>query len=433
MNTVLLICNAQLCIVKPPCKCTTRLYANCSNLHLTEIPKIVPSVGVWVLDLSNNDIRTIGPNATKNAMLSQVYLSNNKLEYIDDKAFIDSEMTLNEIHLDGNCLNQIPSVVTNLPALISLQVHNNPYKVLDKDILSNVSKTLISLSFGSRYMTSWPVELQQLTNLAILKGYNLHFETIPEDGFRGFVRKLGSLEIINTKFKTVPLSLNKLTKLTHLALVQNVYMTGLPEEAFKDLQEVTNMFFTDNGFTSLPAIFKDLRNIYQVAVSSPKLEDIAEAHFPTCCQRRFQYLSITNTKLKAVPDVITDLNNLTGLDLSNGRISHVKTGDFYNLSSIVSLILSGNPIKTIDSGVFSKLTRMSYLFLDGTELTKVPEAIKYSKVTTVDMNNNTIRCTCANLAWMISWNRRTETIIEGQCFNITMTIEHFKDTEIPQC
>ncbi|VDI35217.1 Hypothetical predicted protein [Mytilus galloprovincialis] len=158
---------ATICPVPPPCKCTTYSgqCAHCSRLNLTQIPDLIKSGGTWIIDFSNNNIKTINAGAFRNVQLEQVYFSNNSISIVDDDAFSGSETSMDVARFDGNKLKSIPIALTRLSNLIGINIQYNPIKELDKTILTNLSKSLIGISFGSSSMKYWLVSLQQLNNL----------------------------------------------------------------------------------------------------------------------------------------------------------------------------------------------------------------------------------------------------------------------------
>ncbi|VDI28814.1 Hypothetical predicted protein, partial [Mytilus galloprovincialis] len=426
---------ATICPVPLPCKCTTysgqRAY--CSRLNLTQIPDLIKSGGTWIIDFSNNNIKTINARAFRNVQLEQVYFSNNSISIVDDDAFSGSETSMDVVRFDGNKLKSIPIALTRLSNLIGINIQYNPITELDKTILTNMSKSLIGISFGSSSMKYWPVSLQQLNNLLMLSIYNLPISEFPDNAFKGFEKSLSFLEVISTNFHNIPVNMNKLTNLNYVNFKDNHFITEIPEDAFTGLHNITTMNFEGNGIKTMPAIFKDSDKMYQVTIKSDELTNITDSRHSAKSQSKFYYLTLTNTKFVTVPKAISNMQTVTVISLVNGSIETIQLNDFKQLPALANIVLSSNPIKSIKTNAFMNLPSLRYLSLDGTQLTTVPEAIANTNVSWVNMNNTKIECTCSGLKWMKLWPRRLQTTIEGICINTGTSIMNFVTSIIPTC
>jgi Leucine-rich repeat (LRR) protein len=98
-----------------------------------------------------------------------------------------------------------------------------------------------------------------------------------------------------------------------------------------------------------------------------------------------QELRITGMRLKAVPDVVWDLTELTVLDLSNNRLDSLSQG-IGNLIHLERLILNRNYLLTLPVEIIS-LSRLSFLDLWSNLIVEFPEGISVlsSSLKTVDM------------------------------------------------
>lgn len=103
-------------------------------------------------------------------------------------------------------------------------------------------------------------------------------------------------------------------------------------------------------------------------------------------------LNIKDNELKEIPtNILKTLRNLTVLDLSLNKITHVDDNAFQNLK-LVTLKLADNEI-TLSSGAFKGLEKsLKNLNLKGTKQKKVPEALRGLKTLAfLDLSQNSIR------------------------------------------
>ena len=86
------------------------------------------------------------------------------------------------------------------------------------------------------------------------------------------------------------------------------------------------------------------------------------------------------------------LSSLTGLSLSENRLTTVPEGIFTGLSSLERLEMAGNALTSLPEGVFAKLSRLTWLDLGSNALTALPEGIfsGLASLETLWMNGNSL-------------------------------------------
>ena len=86
------------------------------------------------------------------------------------------------------------------------------------------------------------------------------------------------------------------------------------------------------------------------------------------------------------------LSSLTGLSLSENRLTTVPEGIFTGLSSLERLEMAGNALSSLPEGVFAKLSRLTWLDLGSNALTALPEGIfsGLASLETLWMNGNSL-------------------------------------------
>ncbi|XP_076114518.1 uncharacterized protein LOC143082623 [Mytilus galloprovincialis] len=429
--------DVQKCPFPPQCDCHTFgvLQEYCQDKGFTEVPTLRASFynGTWFVDLSDNKITSLTANAFKYIKLDTLWISNNNIIYIDIEAFSGSEDTLQSLHLRGNQLLSLPITLTRLSRFSDLQVQYNPMKDLDTDILMNVSTNLKKLSFGSINMTKWPTCIMNLNKLEELSVYNVSMDSFPINAFEGLEDSLMFLQIQSTNISRLPMSINKLSKLFTVLINYNVNLKVLPEEIFEGLNNIHYIVIQGNAFTNISAIYKDSTNIKSFALQSDYISNITDAVYPAKMQPNLYEISLVLPKLYNVPKSLSNMPSLKQIEMFQANISIIRAGDFSNLPSLITLELSSNPISVVEIGAFATTRSLQVLNLRYTKLKTVPEAIKKTKLYSIDLTGSNVICTCEGLGWMKQWPTRNSTFISGECTNLNIPIYEFLLKYIPKC
>ena len=103
-----------------------------------------------VLDLSNNNISTIGPSAFSNVTMTTLILSHNALQTVAVEAFQGVESVLETLELEDCGLTEVPAAVSTLHRLRSLNLRHNPLiTFLPGGVMASVGVTLETLDFSN--------------------------------------------------------------------------------------------------------------------------------------------------------------------------------------------------------------------------------------------------------------------------------------------
>ena len=425
------------CLFEKPCKCfyETRI-AECINTGLKQIPNVINHIaGPWDMDLSFNNISSLPIHAFHNISLSSLQLSNNNLTYIADGAFSGSEFTMRSLYLDSNFLTQIPNEIGRLRKLRDISLDDNPIAKFSDDVLNNISLGIDKITFGSEELATWPEAIGSFRNLKYLTVTAANLETIPDDAFENLT-SLFKLTIKSTNLKSLPVSLQKSTKLFILELDDNRYLQadGLKPDAFKNLGELRQFFINKSNMTTLPHIFRDLSVLVALEISDTPLKYIDDDVFPKRFSSIFEDFSCDKTLLDRIPLAVSKIETLSSISITNSDISYISDTDFIESKELFWLHLSDNPLQTVSDNAFQHTPKLWGVNFNNTELTTIPKALgNLPSVSSIDLMDAKVVCSCNNLGWMKNWKRVEKISFTGLCKNIKMTIADFVKKEVPVC
>lgn len=428
------------CPFPPPCQCSFR-YPNalCVGLNLTSIPEIFPTpYGAWGVNFLDNRLRHIPANAFEGIKLQMLVLSENVIETIDNQAFSGSENSIIDLEIVGNKLTSLPTAFGKLQNLQVLSLSENPLRDFDQEIMKNISKFLTYIDFGSRELREWPTGMKYLTKLSMLVITNASFESLPDDAFSSFKDSLQYLEINNTPLKMLHSSMNKLYHLQELKLNGNTNLTAeaIDESTKPDgLPGLVQVTFHNNGLTTLPDVFQNASQLYSITVLDEPIVSLDDNLFTSNFSSEFQSFTMNNTKLSHVPNCVSKVKSITGLQITNSNISSISKDDFYGMMNLLTLDLSGNPIWNVSDDAFRKNNALKYLHFGNTRLQGIPRSIQNLKSPKyLSLSGCPILCSCDNLGWIKSWKSRPDSFqIDGKCNNIKMDLMDYIKNEIPKC
>ncbi|CAG2240237.1 unnamed protein product [Mytilus edulis] len=336
------------CPAPPPCTCQS-IVIFCANLNLTSVPHFsspVDNDSAWDLELRDNEIRQIRYGDFKNLKLRKLFISNNKINVIENGTLTGSEDSLLVLHLSNNKLTSIPSDVGGLKHLTDLDIHENPMENINEDIIRNISGSLLSFSFGHEIMTSWPQCLERLTNLTSLSIFSLNIRKIPDDAFNNYSH-LNILEIISTKLSTIPTSIGKLLNLQNFNLYNNMILAedSFPLYMFRNLPNLSSISIVNCSLRSLPLTFSEISSLSFLDIENNPISYVEDGVFDRNVSSKVWFMALKNTRLTSIPRTISNLTALTFLNLINGLIGEIRTEDLKNVTKLEKIVPIWKPNK----------------------------------------------------------------------------------------
>ncbi|XP_061187178.1 leucine-rich repeat protein SHOC-2-like [Saccostrea echinata] len=424
------------CPLPLPCECNgNQQIVYCSNKNLSSLPPIQKSEGKWTFYLDGNGIETIPENYFSGVSINFLSLENNAISTVGENAFLGSENTLNYFHLEYNKLRELPSAIAKLKQLTAISIQGNPIPDFPENVLRNLSSSLQLLSFGSESMTRWPMNMHLLPNLFSIDLYDVQFPELPDDAFALYKNNLIFLSFYNTGLTKLPSSLNDCRMISTMTFQGNKKLSAnaITESITEGFPFLTSITFENNGLTTLPSIFSKSDKIRQIYVNNEPIEYLRGDIFPPDFSKYLYYLPFNGTRLTRIPPVLSNLDFLQALSITNSQIFEIQDNDCSRFFNLDVLFLSYNPLTQISENAFMNNKRLGDLVLDHTNLTSIPKALlKAESLQSVDMASSPVECTCASLGWMKSWKGIPS--FYGDCVNLNGTsIMTYLKNEVPKC
>ena len=232
--------------------------------------------------------------------------------------------------------------------------HGNITALKSGDFDGITNLTLLNLS-GNELSSLSAGIFDKLTNLKTLSLFKNQLSSLPT----GIFDKLTNLKTLNlsgNQLSSLPSGLfDKLTNLTTLNLLDNP-LRSLPNGYFDKLTSLKTIFLPPN---ITPPALPGASAITPVAGRTPKVRDAIVAAVPEVNSAA----NVTAAHLAAI----------TELDMSESKITALKSGDFDNLINLEGLRIS-DTLSALPNGIFDDLTRLEVLALAGT-LPSLPDGI----------------------------------------------------------
>jgi len=187
------------------------------------------------------------------------------------------------------------------------------------------------------------------------------------------------------RLKEIPPSIPESKQITSLSVEEN----QLDPEAIKSLMQMPQLEYlniSDNpGLKVLPEGFGDaLKNLkkidaYKCSFSGPLSSEVVKMESLT-------YLNVYNNSILKVPPEITQLTNLTELNLASNKIMAIQPGQLDNFKKLKRLALFWNRLLRIPP--LTPLVKLNELQLYDNQLPEMPELGSHPDLTSVNLSAN---------------------------------------------
>ncbi|XP_046551823.1 toll-like receptor 2 type-1 [Haliotis rubra] len=305
-----------------------------------------------------------------------------------------SQLKLNTLIIEHNYITHLNfSVISRLKSLRDLSVAHNDISWTSAD----VPWYLVNISFLSNSLTELPkfcsdINYSQLRNLDIGQNAIEHMSNIS-------LKCLTDLEYVtfgdNLFWRFYSNTFSSLSNIQHIS-INNAFRSYSIDEVLEE--------YTFNNSAVKKLILSDIAKFgyFDDLVNPKALRGCTELAYLDLCYNAMIYLNnsylqnllsgldklevlrMARCQLSFFPSVISNLQQLTQIDLHGNRIMSVPPEVFTNLRRLKSLNLSQNSIEVVSEAPF-------------------PIPIR-KQLSTVNMAFNNFVCTCANL-WFITWTK----------------------------
>ncbi|XP_071960126.1 uncharacterized protein [Antedon mediterranea] len=388
--------------------------------------KVLSLVNNTFTNLSNTDF-----SCFKNANLTRLLLSGNKLEYIEREAFshFDSIQVLDvsgeilyggispgsiqnlAMALDGVKLQSLRLAHLRLVTLTDL-MFKGLHNLTTLDLSNNWIKTFESACFSSlanlTRLDLYNNNITRIENQTFSALTSLQFLDMEKNNvsviFSGFFVSLSksNMSYINLKLNGVkriePGAFKGLTNLTQLELAENHINQELTGDEFDGLNELQILNIGANTYINLKSTaFSKVLNLKILILNKVQLRSIRLLKpSPFQVLKNVEILDLSNNNMNYVyADVFSGMTKLQKLYLNHNNLYlMLKTDDpvFFlnNLSSLLQLDLSSNGVSSIHSNTFVGLTRLMSLKLSHNKLMKLPNNLfkPTAGIEHLDLSNN---------------------------------------------
>ncbi|XP_014204421.1 carboxypeptidase N subunit 2-like isoform X2 [Copidosoma floridanum] len=413
------------------------LVTDCSESNLTGVPHDGLSRNVYLLDMNGNNVEHLAPfppdiklrsfQIAHNRLTELAYdsfanltylldadFSYNRITKVDPEAFRDCPGLIN-LELQHNPLSEIQGPFLNCRPLKYLDLSACGIRSLNSEFFQNTSNIIKLYLSNNPLGHIEPGPFDHLTNLEYLKLSNCSLTSISPEVFRDS-ENLRELELDENDLRSLNWNavLTPLVRLEYLNL-RKTKITNLPGDAFAKNRYLTRLVLADNELHHLDVestLGHNLHNLQSLDLSNCHLQDrLSEEAFRNASNLRdlnlngnpmfaadltvvlqhlpeLHKLSLSNCKLRRLPEAFENLEHLQELDISYNPLSdafvhllnplksleyldmsycnlgHVGNNTFTLMTSLKKLIMSGNMLHSLEEGLFTQLTRLESLELN---------------------------------------------------------------------
>ncbi|XP_065222753.1 protein toll-like [Planococcus citri] len=321
--------------------------------------------------------------------LTNLNLSENNLSSVDGNIF-KSMPKLKELYLHNNKLVDLPgSAFSNLTELTKLTLHTNKIQTLNDGTFDDL-KQLQDLSLHENELLKVPekpfINNSNLKSIRMEAAFHENFTGLPSEFFAN-LKMLKLLYLDKNHLSHLPAGLfRNLTSLRQLRLNFNK-ISQLDDKLFYDLVNLQQLYLRGNNLTLFTTNHMNgLLRLTHLDLSMNKLtmENDSKSLYSTidrCCENLENLILSDNLVTRVFEDWTFYLPALKKLDLSNNRISSLKTEDFhFRESTTTDVIFKNNTITSIN--------------INEAELDKY----KRKTSITFDIGRNPLKCDCNALS-----------------------------------
>lgn len=227
--------------------------------------------------------------------------------------------------------------------------------------LKDLSPSTSNVQLTNGRLSKFPTELSQCSRLKYLDLFGNSIQEIPDWLFS--LKRLEHLSLKNNSFKEMPTIVFTLENIKYLNLSDN-QINQLSSSNFNNLMNIDRVDISHN---TIPFI---------------QFQNVA---YPKCSN-----LNLKGNKLKRFPEIISQVNTLEKLDISNNNISSIEDDAFANLEYLEELDLSFNELTYLPASI-GKLTRLKRLNLSGNKIASLPKEFEnLVSLEYLDLEGNTI-------------------------------------------
>ncbi|XP_054420166.1 leucine-rich repeat and death domain-containing protein 1 [Pteronotus mesoamericanus] len=365
---------------------------------LEEIPeKITNCVMLECLSLSDNKLTKLPKNIHKLKNVRKFHVNRNNIMTIpEDLSHLSNTFSL---EFSGNIITDVPIEIKNckkitkidlsynkimyfpvglcaLEYLYHLNINGNYISETPVDI--SFSKQLLHLEFNENKLLIFSEHLCTLINLQYLDLGRNQIREIPPS-----ISNMASLHILIlccNKFKTFPIEVCTLANLQVLDISENE-IQKIPLEIC-NLRGIQKLNISSNQFINFPIELCQLQSLEELNISQINGRKLTRLPQALSNMTLLKGLDISNNAIREIPRNIGELRSLVSLNANNNQISYLPPS-FLSLSKLQQLHLSGNNLTALPSGIHNLLSLKNINFDDNPLLRPPMEICKGKQLYTI--------------------------------------------------
>ncbi|CAL8363716.1 unnamed protein product [Arctogadus glacialis] len=366
------------------CRVTQNRQAICQNNNLKLFPKDIPA-SVTSIDLSGNKISKLSKTDLKDLPnLLRLQVTRNRISKIESSTFV-VQISLKVLMLNNNRLCKLQEgMFDGLVNLIELYLASNQIQTVAPASFKSLSKLKI-LDLGHN-------KLRHLTNIFLQHTPHLQNLYIPANKMSTF----HSWELSNKSTELVALDFSQ-NEIMYFRLTAGIF----PKLKTLYLEDgITNGIVWEVNDTSYLSSVVRL-DISGVRNSIHGLQEVLETFKSSSSMRHLQLNNINNN-LQVLINVSCKIPKLSSFEIRNNGIKCI-TSDMLHLCTYLKILdLGMNEITHISENSFQSLRQLNTLVMKSNCLTSVPNAVRKSKISKLDLSCNNINVLgCDDFANMI--------------------------------
>jgi len=313
----------------------------------------------------------------ENGLVTGLLLSNANIKVIPEE--IEVLIAMRTLNLNKNGLTAIPSELYKLSSLVDLRMRDNSISVL-ADNIGNLDK-LITLELSGNQLKELPEEIGELSFMTHFSFSSNNVVELP--AAIGGLKSLVSITAQNNGLIGLPEEIGLLPELEFIFVDDNS-IKSLPE-SIGQLEKLNALLIQNNSLTTLPVNFNGLKSLQIFDVSNNPLGKL-----PVMDNlQNLEYLGLSNTKLRTVPEEIFALSNLVSISIDNNEIEELPE-NLFSLKQLKYLNVSNNLLTAL-SPMIQNLVLLENLDLSDNKITSLPKEIaKLQNIVSFIINNNQI-------------------------------------------
>ena len=321
------------------------------------------------LDLGQNKIKSLPEQIDQLSTLTILLLNNNKLHGLPKR--IGGLVFLDYLDLSGNELALLPPEIKALTRLRVLLLDQNKLTSVSPEVCEIRSLKVLSVRFNNLFRL--PIELGHLDL------QELHVNNNP--------LVLPPRHIIEHGISAVLLFLKNFAKARFAEAMDlsGMGLRDLKSDSFGlTLDLIRSLDLGNNMLVELPDLVTNMPNLTQLNLMSNRLKQLPTKAWAGVGLRR---VSLSDNLFETLPEAFEQLTALQFLDLSTNYIE--MTGkELSNCPNMIELDLSSNCLREMDISV-ARCLHLQKLTLTRNFLTKCPAGVMYAtELTSLDVSFN---------------------------------------------